>query len=328
MMHARERRLNPGNAAGTSGVPDANMVYLPGGSFFMGSDSFYPEEGPVQPVHVDGFWIDAQPVTNIQFGRFIDATGYVTVAERPIHQVDYPDAPAELLVPGSLVFQQPAGPVDLRDVRNWWAYVPGANWRNPEGPGSSADGRDTHPVVHIAFEDVEAYARWVGKTLPSEAEWEFAARGGLDGTPYAWGDQFTPGGRQMANTWQGEFPWQNLALDGFERTSPVDSFPPNGYGLFDMIGNVWEWTSDLYTPDHAAVAAGACCAPARPAGGTSEQSRDALTPQTTVPRKAIKGGSFLCAPNYCQRYRPAARSPQSFDTSACHLGFRCVVRED
>ena len=279
----------------------------------MGAEDFYPEERPVHRASVDGFWMDDHPVTVGEFRRFVKATGYVTVAERPPDPEQYPGADPDLLVPGSLVFRRSSGPVDLDDYRNWWSYVPGACWHRPEGPGSDTYTRGRHPVVHVAHEDAEAYAAWAGKALPSEAEWEFAARGGLEGATFAWGDEFAPGGKMMANTWQGEFPWQNLGLDGHEGTSPVASFPPNGYGLHDMTGNVWEWTSDHYTPQHGEKP---CCSPDR----TGE-------PGAHIPRRVIKGGSHLCAPNYCLRYRPAARQPEAIDTSASHIGFRCIVRD-
>jgi formylglycine-generating enzyme required for sulfatase activity len=299
------------------------MISLPGGEFTMGSDEFYPEERPVRRVEVDAFAIDAHPVTNEEFGRFVHATGYVTVAERPIDPAQYPGALPELCVPGSLVFQPTGGPVDLRDWSQWWAWTPGACWRYPLGPESSLEGLDSHPVVHVAFEDAEAYACWAGKTLPSEAEWEFAARGGLDGAAFTWGDEMLPGGRHMANTWQGEFPWQNLADDGYVRTSPVGSFPANGYGLSDMAGNVWEWTLDWYTPKPGVVSA-PCCGGARPRAVSVEESYDSNQPQFRIPRKVLKGGSHLCAPNYCLRFRPAARQPQMIDTAMSHLGFRCI----
>lgn len=306
-------------------TPPEGMVWVPGGTFLMGSDRHYPEEAPAHRVTVDGFWMDCCAVTNDQFRRFVEETGYVTVAERVPDPADYPGAKPELLVPASVVFRPPRHRVDLRNHFNWWAYVPGANWRHPFGPDSSIDGLGDHPVVHIAYEDAEAYARWAGKELPTEAEWEFAARGGLDGATYAWGDEFTPGGRFMANTWQGEFPIQNLALDGFEWTAPVRSFPPNGYGLYEMIGNVWEWTSDWYQP-HSEAVHSTCCARMNPRGGERERSIDPRTPAIRIPRKVIKGGSYLCAPNYCRRYRPAARVAQPVDTSTCHLGFRCIIR--
>jgi sulfatase modifying factor 1 len=302
------------------------MSWIPGGTFRMGSADFYPEERPVHRVTVDGFWMDRHPVTVETFRRFVKATGYVTVAERPLDPADYPEADAALLVPGSLVFFRPAGPVSLRDYRNWWSYVPGANWRHPRGPSRDDRGRERHPVTHVVYEDAAAYAAWAGKELPTEAEWEYAARGGLDGAVFAWGDEFAPGGRMMANTWQGEFPWQNLLTDGYEGTSPAGSFPANGYGLYDMTGNVWEWTGDSFSPRHPADAAHACCIPRNPRVTTSHQVRPATEPGSDFPRRVIKGGSHLCAPNYCLRYRPAARQAQAVDSATSHLGFRCVVR--
>ena len=234
-----------------SGTTHPGMAWIPAGTFRMGSEDYYPEEGPVHEVSVGGFWIDRYEVTNEQFARFVEATDYETFAERPPDPADYPGAPPENLVPGSMLFQKAAGPVDLRNYVNWWAWVPGTSWRHPFGPESSLDGLAQHPVVHVAYEDAEAYARWVGKELPTEAEWEFAARGGLDGKKFAWGDEDFPDGKPMTNSWQGQFPWQNLLRDGYEGTSPVGSFPPNGYGLYDMTGNVWEWTSDWFVPRHA-----------------------------------------------------------------------------
>jgi sulfatase modifying factor 1 len=303
-----------------------NMTWISGGTFRMGSADFYPEERPVHAVAVDGFWMDEHPVTVEEFSRFAKATGYQTVAQRPLDPADYPDADPALLVPGSLVFQRSAGPVDLRDYRNWWAYVPGAQWRHPDGPGSNRRGRERHPVTHVAFEDAQAYAAWAGKDLPTEAEWEYAARGGLDGAIYAWGDEFEPDGQPMANTWQGQFPWQNLLTDGYEGTSPVGSFPANGYGLYDMAGNVWEWTQDYFAPRHPAQAADACCAPRNPRVGASAHGAAAADPGSHLPRRVIKGGSHLCAPSYCLRYRPAARQGEAVDTATSHLGFRCVIR--
>ena len=221
------------------------MVWIPGGTFQMGSDKHYPEERPLRRVSVDGFWMDRTPVTNVLFQTFIAETGHVTFAEIPPNPADYPGAIKELLAPGGLVFIKPAQPVDLRDIRNWWHFVLGADWRHPRGRGSNLAGLDEHPVVQIAYSDAEAYAKWAGKSVPTEAEWEFAARGGLDGAEYTWGDQLTIDGKHMANFWQGEFPWQNLAEDGFEATSPVGSFPPNGYGLVDVIGNVWRMDDGL-----------------------------------------------------------------------------------
>lgn len=291
----------------------------------MGSNQHYPEEAPVHRVTVDGFWMDRCTVTNEQFARFVSETGYVTVAERPLNPADYPGADPEQLLAGSLVFQQPDHPVDLRDFTNWWSYVPGANWRHPEGPASSVEGRERYPVVQVAYENVEAYARWVGKAVPSEAEWERAARGGLQGATYTWGDELTVNGKFMANTWQGEFPWQNLCLDGFAGTAPVGAFQANDYGLYDMAGNVWEWTADWYTPRHPDDAAQPCCIPLNPRGAAEAESFDPALP-VPIPRKVLKGGSYLCAPNYCLRYRPAARIAQMIDTATCHIGFRCIVR--
>jgi formylglycine-generating enzyme len=300
-------------------APHKNMVWVPGGTFLMGSHDFYREERPVHRAAVDGFWMDEHAVTNAEFRRFVKATGHVTVAERPADPSDYPGALPEMLVPSSMVFRQPSGRVDLRNHYEWWAYVPGASWRHPEGPDSTLHGRERHPVVHIAYEDVAAYASWAGKELPTEAEWEFAARGGLEGATYAWGNEFSPKGKMMANTWQGEFPFENLRTDRFERTAPVGSFPRNGYGLLDVTGNVWEWTTDWYRDSHQPE--GACCG-----GDDRERSHDPRMPDVPIPRKVIKGGSFLCAPNYCRRYRPAARMAHPVDTGTCHIGFRCVVR--
>jgi formylglycine-generating enzyme required for sulfatase activity len=308
-------------------APAKNMAWIPGGTFLMGSDDFYPEERPAHRVSVDGFWMDQYPVTVAEFRRFVKATGYVTVAELPLDPADYPDADPDLLVPGSLVFKKTHGPVDLRDYHNWWAYVPGAFWRQPEGPGSNLHGRERHPITHVAYEDAAAYARWAEKELPTEAEWEYAARGGLEGAVFAWGDEFAPKGKMMANTWQGEFPWQNLKLDGYEGTSPVGSFPPNGYGLYDMGGNVWQWTSDFFTSRHPEAVDHPCCAPHNPRVAAPMPGTFAVDqPGASIPRRVMKGGSHLCAPNYCLRYRPAARQAEMEDTSTGHIGFRCIVR--
>ena len=300
------------------------MILIPGGTFVMGSDKHYREEAPAHSDSVKAFWIDKYAVTNKEFGRFVNETNYVTVAERAPRAEDYPGAKPEMLRAASVVFQKPSRPVDLRNHYNWWTYVPGADWRHPEGTHSSIKNRSQHPVVHVAYEDAEAYAKWIEKDLPSEAEWEFAARGGLDGATYAWGEEFTPDGTHMANTWQGEFPWQNLVVDGYEGTAPVGQFPPNGYGLYDMIGNVWEWTVDWYAPHHQPQKT--CCGGAVARGGTRDESYDPAMPDIKIPRRVIKGGSFLCAPNYCRRYRPAARMAQPIDTSACHVGMRLVIR--
>jgi sulfatase modifying factor 1 len=304
-----------------------DMAWVAGATFKMGSDTHYPEEAPAHRVSVDGFWIQPTPVTNRQFRAFVEATGYTTFAETAPNPKDYPGALPKMLKAGSLVFQTPGRPVDLRDWSQWWNFEFGANWRRPYGRNSTNRGLDDHPVVHIAHKDALAYAHWLGADLPTEAEWEFAARGGFDGAEYAWGDiGLNPEGREMCNIWQGQFPNENLTLDGYERTSPVGSFPPNGYGLFDMIGNVWEWTNDFYAPRHTEEPAKACCIPKNPRGPREDASFDPRQPQIRIPRRVIKGGSFLCAPNYCRRYRPAARHAEPVDTSTCHLGFRCVVR--
>ena len=309
------------------GVPPfPDMEWVPGGTYTMGSDRHYPEEAPAHPVTVDGFWMDRYPVTNEAFSRFVHATGHVTFAEIPPDPADYPGALADMLYAASLVFHKPPVRVALRDMRQWWDFSRGAQWRHPLGAHSSIDAMERHPVVHVAYRDAEAYARWAGKDLPTEAEWERAARGGREDAEFAWGDELTPGGRHMANVWQGDFPWQNTRDDGFERTSPVDAFPANGYGLHDLIGNVWEWTTDWYQPRHAAAREKACCIPRNPRGARVEHSFDPSLPDIRIPRKVLKGGSHLCAPNYCRRYRPAARFPEPVDTSTCHVGFRCIVR--
>ena len=302
------------------------MVAIPGGRFRMGSDTGYAEEAPTHLVEIDDFHIDTRAVTNAQFANFVAATGHVTLAEIVPDAANYPGARPEMLFAGSLVFARTRGPVDTRDWSQWWRLQPGANWRHPYGPTSSLAELDDHPVVHVAYEDALAYARWAGKDLPTEAEFEYAARGGLDGATYAWGEVFRPGGKHMANTWQGKFPHHNSREDGWEATAPVASYPPNGFGLYDMIGNVWEWTQDWFQPRHTAAAADtagkACCIPKNPRGPVT----GTLDPAAPIPQKVLKGGSFLCAPSYCQRYRPAARHAESIDTSTCHIGFRCVVR--
>ena len=303
-----------------------NMIWIPGGTFRMGSDKHYPEEAPAHQVSVDGFWIDRTPVTNRQFKEFARATGHVTFAEIPPDAKNYPGALPHMLYAGSLVFVRPQSTFDPRDWSQWWTFKFGANWKRPYGPRSTLSGLNDHPVVHVAYSDALAYAKWAGKDLPTEAEWEFVARGGLDGAEFAWGNELTPGGKQMANTWQGAFPHENLKLDGYQRTSPVTAFPPNGYDVYDMIGNVWEWTSDWYSPRHEADADKACCIPINPRGGREDASYDPCQPEIKIPRKVLKGGSHLCAPNYCRRYRPAARHAQPVDTSTSHIGFRCVIR--
>jgi sulfatase modifying factor 1 len=305
----------------------AGMRFIEGGSFWMGSDEHYPEEAPARQVAVDAFWMDETPVTNREFLAFVSATGYVTVAEHPPDATLYPNADPMLLQPGSSLFTPPRHRVSLNDPFQWWSFSVGTNWRHPWGSESGIDALLDDPVVHVAYADVEAYARWAGKTLPTEAEWEFAARGGLDRQPYAWGSELAPDGRMLANYWQGQFPYENLSLDGYERTSPVRTFPSNGYGLCDMIGNVWEWTSDWYLDRREVSKVQGCCIPRNPRGGTEEQSRNLSDAGAAFGRKVLKGGSHLCAPNYCQRYRPAARYAQTVDTSTSHIGFRCVVRE-
>jgi formylglycine-generating enzyme len=302
------------------------MVFIPGGTFRMGSDKHYPEEAPVHRVAVDAFWLDRTPVTNRQFKEFVRATGHLTVAEISPDPKNYAGALLHMLYAGSLVFTRPRHQVDLKNWGVWWTFLKGADWRHPYGRKSNINGKDNHPVVHVAYADALAYAVWVGKDLPTEAEWEFAARGGVDGAEFAWGDEFTPGGRHMANTWQGNFPDENRCDDGFERTSPVTAFPANGYGVYDMIGNVWEWTTDWYSQEHQAEVPKAGCVPENPRGGREEESYDPSQPLVRIPRKVIKGGSHLCAPNYCRRYRPAARHAEAVDTSTSHLGFRCISR--
>ena len=303
------------------------MVRISAGSFTMGSVEFYAEEGPVREVEVESFAIDRDPVTVAQFARFIEKTGYLTVAERPPDPDDYPDADPSLLVEGSAVFHPTLRPVPLNDPSRWWAYVPGANWRHPWGPGTDNTNRQDHPVTHIAYEDAESYAKWVGKELPSEAEWEFAARGGLDGAKFAWGDEAHPDGVLMANFWQGEFPWRNTGARGWRGTTPVGLFPANGFGLHDMTGNVWEWTSDYYSPRGAGAekAESPCCTPPRnPRIQSPSASYDHGVPGGHIARRVIKGGSHLCAPSYCLRYRPSALQPEAIDTSTSHIGFRCI----
>ena len=281
------------------------MIFIEGSSFRMGSERFYPEERPVRDARAESFWMDETPVTNAAFARFVEKTGYVTLAEAAAVGLPYA---------GSSVFKRPATAVNLSDPSQWWEFVEGACWRRPLGRDSGIEGLEDHPVVHIAYEDALAYAAWAGKQLPTEAEWELAARAGLDGADYAWGTDLAPGGEMLANYWQGNFPHENTLLDGWERTSPVGAFPGNAFGLLDMIGNVWEWTADAWMlPGGAAAGKPTCCGAA--------QGR-----AVAVPQKVLKGGSHLCALNYCQRYRPAARHPQPVDSPASHIGFRCVIR--
>ena len=297
------------------------MLSLPGGPFTMGSEDFYPEEGPAHRRTVGAFDIDLHPVTTAQFADFVEQTGYLTTAEQALDPAQFPGLAPDELAPGALSFTPAAGPVDLRNWRQWWRWQPGASWRAPQGPDGgfgTATDRATHPVVQVSFLDAQAYAAWAGKELPTEVELEYAAGGGVDAAPYAWGDQAKPGGRLMANTWQGRFPFENVGADGWVGTSPVMSFAANGFGLFDLIGNTWEWTTSAYTLRQD-VPAHPCCGPSRTSG---------LDPGIADPerRRVLKGGSHLCAPEYCLRYRPAARSPQSDDTSTTHIGFRCILR--
>ncbi|MBF6143793.1 formylglycine-generating enzyme family protein [Nocardia nova] len=294
---------------------------IPAQTFTMGSDRHYPEERPAHRVAVDAFAIETRQVTNSQYERFVADTGYRTVAERPLDPADFPGAPVENLQPGSMVFTRTAGPVDLRHLNLWWRWTPGASWRHPEGPGSSIADRPDHPVVHIAYEDAAAYATWMGRALPTEAQWEAAARGGVEGAEFTWGEEGESGDRRLANYWHGDFPWRPDR--GYGHTAAVGSYAPNDYGLFDMAGNVWEWTGDWYAERHPG--GGGCCVPRNPRGADQERSFDPRQPQFRVPRKVIKGGSFLCADSYCRRYRPAARRPQMIDTGMSHIGFRCVA---
>ena len=299
------------------------LIELPGGAFEMGSTAFYPEETPTHTATVGAVAFERHPVTNAQYARFVDDTGYVTVAERPLDPKAYPGVAEADLVPGALVFRPTPGPVNLGDWRQWWDWAPAASWRHPEGLGSTVDDRLDHPVVQISYSDAAAYARWAGRRLPTEAEWEYAARGGAS-TTYPWGDDVAPNGQLMANTWQGRFPYRNDGANGWFGTSPVGEFPPNGFGLVDMIGNVWEWTSTRYTMRHR-----------RAAERPGDQHREASAPEKACctpshepdpsVNQTLKGGSHLCAPEYCHRYRPAARSSQSQDSATVHIGFRCVA---
>lgn len=295
------------------------MVWIPGGTFHMGcADCGMPDTLPVHTVTVDGFWMDPAPVTNAEYAKFVEATGYFTLAEKKPDPRDLPGVPPEDIVPGSAVFTPPKNPVPLDDIRNWWTYVPGANWRHPEGPASDIKTRLDHPVVHIAYEDAEAYARWAGGRLPTEAEFEFAARGGLDAKRYAWGDELRPGGRYVANIFQGRFPNGNTGEDGYLGTSPVHAFPPNAYGLYDMSGNVWQWTSDWYRPDTYALRAGTTVR--NPKGPDS--SFDPQEPGTQ--KKVQRGGSYLCSEQYCQRFLVGSRGKGEIRSSSSNLGFRLV----
>ncbi|AXA37857.1 formylglycine-generating enzyme family protein [Rhizobium leguminosarum] len=296
-----------------------DMVWIPGRTFTMGANDHHPEEAPAHPVEVGGFWIEAIPVTNRKFAAFVKATGHLTVAERAPDPKDYPGALPKMLKAGSLVFTRPKA-LSGNDTAQWWSFRFGANWRSPHGRLRDIRGKLDHPVVHVAYADALAYAEWASMALPTEAEWELVARGGLDNAEFAWGDELMPGGTAVANTWQGIFPTSSLKPASADRTSPVRSFPPNGYGAYDMIGNVWEWTSvvDASSPT--------CCIPANPRGGPIEASYDPRQPDIRIARRVLKGGSHLCAPNYCRRYRPAARHAEPEDTSTSHVGFRCVKR--
>jgi formylglycine-generating enzyme required for sulfatase activity len=321
-MDAR-RMLDP-NATPSRPPQGEDALWIPGGRFTMGSNDHYAEERPARPAVVDGFWMDRQPVTNRRFARFVAETGHLTVAEQAPDPREYPGADPNMLVAASLVFTLPSGPVDLREPYRWWTFMPGADWRHPQGPRGDLTGLEDHPVVHVAWSDVQAYAAWAGGDLPTEAEWEFAARGGLEGAEFAWGDQLVQDGRHRANTWQGAFPGQNMLEDGWARTSPVGWYPPNGHGLLDMIGNTWEWTRDWWSVSGPDAATPTCCSARNPRGGSEAESH--APGELPIPRKVLKGGSHLCAPNYCRRYRPAARHAHPIDTSASHVGFRCVYR--
>ncbi len=293
---------------------NGDMIWIEGGSFAMGSSDFYPDEGPIQNVQVEGFWIDKYEVTNDQFAQFVDETGYKTVAERQLNPADYPDIPAEQLKPGSVVFIMPTKLTQGGSLTDWWQFVPGANWREPNGPGSDIKGKDNNPVIHVAFEDARAYAAWLGRELPTEAQWEYAARGGLEGQAFAWGMEFRPDDRWRANTWQGIFPAFNEGEDGHLATSPTGCYAPNDYGIYDMIGNVWEWVDDWYYPGHQQANA-----------DSTASGYDPRQPGVAV--KVIKGGSYLCAKNFCMRYRPSARHAQESNLSAAHIGFRTVTKK-
>lgn len=319
--------------AGPSG-----MVLIPAGEFTMGSDADYalPNEKPAHRVKISAFYMDTHPVTNADFAKFVEATGYKTVAERPVDWEEIkkqvppgtPKPPDEALQPGSLVFRPTTGPVPLNNMAAWWEWTTGADWRHPEGPGSDLTGRENHPVVHIAWEDAQAYAKWAGKRLPTEAEWEYAARGGLEGKRYAWGNEERTDGQWRANRWNGRFPYENTKDDGFAGTSPVGSFPANGYGLHDMGGNVWNWCSDIYHGSaHAEKTGGACCDPQGPTIAVEARPLPGDPSPPDVPgalRRVMKGGSFLCSPDYCESYRPSARRGTSPDTGSSHVGFRCA----
>ena len=308
------------NTAGAPGPAPSGMVWVPGGTFWMGcEDCGMPDALPVHLVAIDAFWMDSAPVTNAEFERFVKATGYVTVAERPLRPADFPGVPRDKLVPGSAVFHATSSPVPLDDPLQWWRYTPGANWKHPEGPGSTVLKRSDHPVVHVAFEDAAAYAKWVGKRLPTEAEFEFAARGGLDRHRYPWGNDLTPGGKAAANIWQGQFPVKDRGEDGYLGTSPVTAFAPNGFGLYDMGGNVWQWCADWYRPDaYSSAQAGAVAHnPQGPADSFDPQEPGAA-------KRVLRGGSYLCTDQYCARYLVGSRGKGEVASGTSNLGFRLV----
>jgi sulfatase modifying factor 1 len=327
-----ETRFEPtvSNAISISGVAPRGMVWIPGGEFSMGAQDppDMDEVGikatldsrPVHRTYVDGFYMDQTDVTNRQFAEFVRATGYVTVAERKPRAEDFPEAPPENLVAGAVVFSPPGHAVSLNNRFQWWSYLRGANWRHPLGPNSDLTGKGSYPVVEVAYEDAVAYAKWAGKSLPTEAEWEFAARGGLAGKPFVWGDKFRPDNRWMANTHQGKFPVRDTGDDGHTGIAPVAQYPPNGYGLFDMAGNVWQWTSDWYRPDYYWQLAEAGRVARNPQG--PDNSYDPLEPRQQ--KKVQRGGSFLCTDQYCSRYMVGTRGKGEVSTGTNHLGFRCV----
>jgi formylglycine-generating enzyme len=301
-----------------SAEPPEGMVWIPGGRFWMGTNHMEDAQ-PVHPVEVKGFWMDRTDVTNQEFAKFVKATGYVTIAERPLDPQEFPRLAPDELSPGSVVFTPPPGPVSLEHPLAWWSFVRGANWRQPDGPESNLRGKETYPVVQIAWPDAVAYAKWADKRLPTEAEWEFAARGGRDRQDYPWGNELTPNGKWMANTFQGTFPYQNTAQDGHAGVAPVASYPANDYGLFDMSGNVWQWVRDWYRPDYYAQL------PTKDVTVDPQGPPDSYDPQEIgVQKRVQKGGSFLCTDQYCSRYMPGARGKGDPETATNHLGFRCV----